>query len=109
LTIVFVCYLAVIEHVRDGCTIRAFLLPSFQYVTLMLSGIKVNHESLDSSFLQFIINSFSRSKLVKVLALRLFGHRFTLPVTTFNSVLLHFILFVEFYMFLHLLVMIFIF
>ena len=31
---------AVIEHVRDGCTIRAFLLPSFQYVTVMLTGIK---------------------------------------------------------------------
>jgi len=32
---------AVIEHVRDGCTVRAFLLPSFQYITVMLSGIKV--------------------------------------------------------------------
>jgi len=31
---------AVIEHVRDGCTVRAFLLPSFNYVTVMLSGIK---------------------------------------------------------------------
>lgn len=31
---------AVIEHVRDGCTVRAFLLPDFQYVTIMLSGIK---------------------------------------------------------------------
>lgn len=31
---------AVIEHVRDGCTVRAFLLPSFNYVTIMLSGIK---------------------------------------------------------------------
>lgn len=49
LTTVFVCYPAVIEHVRDGCTIRAFLLPSFQYVTLMLSGIKVIHECYDVS------------------------------------------------------------
>ena len=32
---------AVVEHVRDGCTIRAFLLPSMHYVTVMLSGIKV--------------------------------------------------------------------
>ena len=32
---------AVIEHVRDGCTVRAFLLPDFIYVTLMLSGVKV--------------------------------------------------------------------
>ncbi|WAR09132.1 SND1-like protein [Mya arenaria] len=31
---------AVIEHVRDGCTVRAFLLPDFAYVTIMLSGIK---------------------------------------------------------------------
>ncbi|XP_063970734.1 staphylococcal nuclease domain-containing protein 1-like [Lytechinus pictus] len=31
---------AVVEHVRDGCTLRAFLKPSFQYVTVMLSGIK---------------------------------------------------------------------
>lgn len=32
---------AVIEHVRDGCTVRLFLLPSFQYVTVMFTGIKV--------------------------------------------------------------------
>ncbi|KAI0236877.1 Staphylococcal nuclease domain-containing protein 1 [Lamellibrachia satsuma] len=31
---------AVIEHVRDGCTVRAFVLPSFHYITVMLSGIK---------------------------------------------------------------------
>lgn len=31
---------AIIEHVRDGCTVRAFLLPSFHHVTLMMSGIK---------------------------------------------------------------------
>jgi staphylococcal nuclease domain-containing protein 1 len=31
---------AVIEHVRDGCTVRAFLLPTFHHVTVMLSGIK---------------------------------------------------------------------
>ncbi|KAH9499055.1 nuclease domain-containing protein [Bulinus truncatus] len=31
---------AVIEHVRDGCTVRAFLLPTFEYVTVMLAGIK---------------------------------------------------------------------
>ena len=29
-----------IEHVRDGCTVRAFLLPDFKYVTVMLAGIK---------------------------------------------------------------------
>ncbi|KAK2184568.1 hypothetical protein NP493_260g03038 [Ridgeia piscesae] len=31
---------AVIEHVRDGCTVRAFVLPSYHYITVMLSGIK---------------------------------------------------------------------
>ncbi|VDK57091.1 unnamed protein product [Gongylonema pulchrum] len=32
---------AIIEQVRDGSTLRAFLLPDFYYVTLMLSGVKV--------------------------------------------------------------------
>jgi len=31
---------AVIEMVRDGSTVRAFLLPSFDYVTVMMTGIK---------------------------------------------------------------------
>jgi staphylococcal nuclease domain-containing protein 1 len=33
---------AIVEHVRDGSTIRVFLLPSFQYITLMISGIRVS-------------------------------------------------------------------
>jgi staphylococcal nuclease domain-containing protein 1 len=33
---------AIIENVRDGSTIRAFLLPDFVYVTLMMSGIRVS-------------------------------------------------------------------
>lgn len=33
---------AIIEHVRDGSTVRAFLLPEFQYITLMISGIRVS-------------------------------------------------------------------
>lgn len=34
---------AVIEHVRDGCTVRAFLdLPDgYYHVTIMMSGIRV--------------------------------------------------------------------
>ncbi|CAH1187308.1 unnamed protein product [Phyllotreta striolata] len=40
---------AVIEHVRDGSTVRAFLLPDFHYVTLMLSGIRCPGFKLDSS------------------------------------------------------------
>lgn len=33
---------AVIEQVRDGSTVRAFLLPDFYYITLVMSGVKVN-------------------------------------------------------------------
>ncbi len=32
---------AVIEHVRDGTTVRAFLLPDFYHITLMMSGVRV--------------------------------------------------------------------
>lgn len=39
---------AVVEHVRDGSTIRAFLLPDFYHITLMVSGIRVNYFSLFS-------------------------------------------------------------
>ncbi|XP_057313006.1 staphylococcal nuclease domain-containing protein 1-like [Hydractinia symbiolongicarpus] len=31
---------AIIEMVRDGSTVRAFLLPTFEHVTVMLTGIK---------------------------------------------------------------------
>uniref|UniRef100_T1J5F9 Staphylococcal nuclease domain-containing protein 1 n=1 Tax=Strigamia maritima TaxID=126957 RepID=T1J5F9_STRMM len=31
---------AVVENVRDGCTVRVFVLPEFQYVTVMMSGIR---------------------------------------------------------------------
>lgn len=39
---------AVVEHVRDGSTIRAFLLPDFYHVTLMVSGIRCPGFKLDS-------------------------------------------------------------
>lgn len=32
---------AVVEHVRDGSTVRVFILPSFHYITLTMSGIRV--------------------------------------------------------------------
>ena len=32
---------AVIEHVRDGATLRVILLPSYTYLTLAMSGVKV--------------------------------------------------------------------
>ena len=34
---------AVIEHVRDGSTVRALLLPEYQHITLMISGIRVSY------------------------------------------------------------------
>lgn len=39
---------AIIEHVRDGSTVRAFLLPDFQYITLMISGIRVSVSRITS-------------------------------------------------------------
>uniref|UniRef100_A0A1B0GKL7 Staphylococcal nuclease domain-containing protein 1 n=2 Tax=Lutzomyia longipalpis TaxID=7200 RepID=A0A1B0GKL7_LUTLO len=39
---------AIIEHVRDGSTIRAFLLPEFNYITLIISGIRCPGFKLDS-------------------------------------------------------------
>lgn len=37
----FFCTAAVIEHVRDGSTLRAVLVPSYQWLTVAMSGIKV--------------------------------------------------------------------
>lgn len=39
---------AIIEHVRDGSTVRAFLLPDFYYITLMITGIRCPGVKLDS-------------------------------------------------------------
>jgi len=39
---------AVVEHVRDGSTIRAYLLPDFYHITLMVSGIRSPGFKLDS-------------------------------------------------------------
>ncbi|XP_071517216.1 staphylococcal nuclease domain-containing protein 1 isoform X2 [Panulirus ornatus] len=39
---------AVIEHVRDGSTIRCFLFPDFHYITLMISGIRCPMNKLDA-------------------------------------------------------------
>lgn len=39
---------AIIEHVRDGSTVRAFLLPDFYYVTIMISGIRCPGVKLDA-------------------------------------------------------------
>lgn len=47
---------AVVEHVRDGSTIRAFLLPDFYHITLMVSGIRVSYQHFaEISLYTFII------------------------------------------------------
>ncbi|MCL4136789.1 UNVERIFIED_CONTAM: hypothetical protein GTU68_060303, partial [Idotea baltica] len=39
---------AIIEHVRDGSTVRAFLTPDFYHITLMISGIRCPMFKVDS-------------------------------------------------------------
>ncbi|KAK7868266.1 hypothetical protein R5R35_000663 [Gryllus longicercus] len=39
---------AVIEHVRDGSTVRAFLLPDFYHITLMIAGVRCPGFKLDA-------------------------------------------------------------
>lgn len=39
---IFLLFGIIYFKVRDGSTVRAFLLPNFEYVTVMLSGVKVN-------------------------------------------------------------------
>ena len=36
---------AVIEHVRDGSTLRVILLPSYTHITVAMSGVKVSSTS----------------------------------------------------------------
>ena len=37
---------AVVEHVRDGSTLRVILLPNFTYLTVAMSGVKVKQTVL---------------------------------------------------------------
>lgn len=46
---------AVVEHVRDGSTVRAFLLPDFYHITLMVSGIRVSRYKNEGYFLKMLI------------------------------------------------------
>lgn len=55
---------AIIEHVRDGSTVRAFLLPDFQYVTLMISGIRVSCELIKILFSFLLIYFFFLIKFI---------------------------------------------
>jgi staphylococcal nuclease domain-containing protein 1 len=45
---------AVIEHVRDGTTVRAFLKPDFYHITLMMSGVRVSGEKTYLCFIKYI-------------------------------------------------------
>ena len=43
---------AVVENVRDGSTVRAFLMPSdgqFYHVTIMLSGVRVSQSAIPTN------------------------------------------------------------
>ncbi|KAF4528875.1 hypothetical protein B566_EDAN017096 [Ephemera danica] len=40
---------AVVEHVRDGSTVRAFLLPDFYHITLMISGIRCPQTKMENN------------------------------------------------------------
>ncbi|VDO84653.1 unnamed protein product [Soboliphyme baturini] len=52
---------AVVEYVRDGSTLRVLLLPSFTYVTVMITGIRVRQLMIDSAFGEFVfISGFRR-------------------------------------------------
>ena len=42
--------------VRDGSTVRAFLLPTFEYVTVMLAGIKVRFVFFFFQFINYVID-----------------------------------------------------
>lgn len=54
---------AVVEHVRDGSTIRAFLLPDFYHITLMVSGIRVSRSLKMDVFLMLILLCLSVSRI----------------------------------------------
>ena len=60
---------AVIEHVRDGSTVRAFLLPEFYHITLMLSGIRVSS-----------VSTFSKCLALNIKFLQCWMMRLQLPV-----------------------------
>lgn len=60
---------AVVEHVRDGSTVRVLLLPDFHYITLMLSGIRCPStrpdETSDPSSIVKEAQYFTESRLLQ--------------------------------------------
>ena len=77
--------IAVIEHVRDGCTLRAMVVPSFEMLTVAMSGIKVSSYGNVSSFVSATSLSFSvlrlKKKEIQILP--------TLLLSRLNSLLSH--------------------
>ena len=55
---------AVVENVRDGSTVRAFLLPDFYHVTIMLSGVRVSYFSLNLRIYWLLKNIKNDSSLL---------------------------------------------
>lgn len=53
---------AVVEHVRDGSTMRLFLLPDFHHITLMVSGVRVSLFSFLFTFDDHVLPIFTRFK-----------------------------------------------
>ena len=45
---------AVVEHVRDGSTVRVILLPSYTYLFVAMSGVKVSSRSVLIAIVQKI-------------------------------------------------------
>lgn len=56
----FKSWQAVIEHVRDGSTVRAFLLPDFYHVTVMMSGVRVSiseYKNVTHSYVRYFLTT----------------------------------------------------
>lgn len=54
----------IVEQVRDGSTLRVYLLPEFQFVQVFVAGIQVNVLSLDCLPVNFSFNFFMPSRPV---------------------------------------------
>ena len=49
---------AIVEQVRDGSTLRVYLLPDFQFVQVFVAGIQVKNLDLSCISLPKCYNSF---------------------------------------------------
>ena len=58
---------AIIENVRDGSTVRAFLLPDYHHITLMMSGVKVRMTCYSFLGTALVLPSVKLSTIVVIL------------------------------------------